>query len=177
MKRWSLVAAWLIVAVLATGLTWRIVSAADARVSDRPVPLEVDAPLAEASSTTTSTVAIPTTTSSTTTLPSSGTGSTVATTAPITSPTTSAPATTSTAAATSWTTKAILTGGGTVVVNYRGDEVLLVAATPAAGFAVEVDKSGPDEVAVEFESDSAQYEVKARSSGGVLDVETDSDTD
>lgn len=176
MKRWSLVAAWILVAVLATGLTWQIVSAADARVSDRPVPLEVDAPLA-GSPTTTSTVVDPTTTiSPTTTLPPSGTGSTV-TTAASTSSSSASGGTTPSTGSTSWNTKAIPTGGGTVVVNYRGDEVVLNAATPAAGFAVEVDKSGPDEVAVEFESDSAKYEVKARSSGGVLDVETDSDTD
>ena len=36
-KKWSLLAGWFLVLVLATTLTWQIVSAADDQVSDRPI--------------------------------------------------------------------------------------------------------------------------------------------
>jgi hypothetical protein len=62
-----------------------------------------------------------------------------------------------------------------VVVTYRVGEVTLSSASPAAGFAADIKKSGPPEVDVEFESDSAKYRVKAKWSDGDLFVETDSD--
>ena len=62
-------------------------------------------------------------------------------------------------------------------MSYRPDEVLLSSASPAAGFAAEIKKSGPPEVDVEFESESAKYRVRARWADGDLSVEVESDTD
>jgi hypothetical protein len=64
-----------------------------------------------------------------------------------------------------------------VVVSYRPDEVVLGSAAPAAGFAAEIKKSGPPEVDVEFESESAKYRVRARWADGDLSVEVESDAD
>jgi hypothetical protein len=147
-----LIGAWVLVALLATTLTWQIVSAADEQVSDRPVaPLQVGAPLVTASD------------SSTTVTTDDGTSTATAATTP------------STTAA--WKSKAISTEGGVVVVAYREGEVSLGSATPAAGFATHVKKSGPSEVEVEFESESTKFEVKARWSDGELRVETDSESE
>jgi hypothetical protein len=67
--------------------------------------------------------------------------------------------------------KTTSTNGGTVVVKYRPNEVVLQAASPAAGFRVEVDKAGPPEVRVEFESENLKVEFRARWSNGELDIE------
>jgi hypothetical protein len=61
-------------------------------------------------------------------------------------------------------------------VSYRPEEVVLGSASPAAGFAADIKKSGA-EVDVEFESGSAKYRVRARWEGGDLSVEVDSDVD
>jgi hypothetical protein len=63
------------------------------------------------------------------------------------------------------------------VFRYRAGEVVLGSASPAAGFAAEVKKDGPSQVDVEFESESAEYRVRAEWSGGELSVETESDLD
>lgn len=63
------------------------------------------------------------------------------------------------------------------MVSYRPDEVVLSSAAPAAGFAAEINKQGPPDVDVEFESESANYRVRARWEGGDLSVETESDVD
>ena len=39
-SKWAIAGAWVLVAALATTLTWQIVSAADAQVSDQP-PIQV----------------------------------------------------------------------------------------------------------------------------------------
>jgi len=165
-SKWSIGGAWVLVAALATTLTWQIVSAADAQVSDRP-PLQVAAPL---SGSVTSSTAIATT--------STGEPGTTATTIADGSSTSTAPdAPTSSAAPTTegaWASETIPTGGGVVVVRYRTGEVILGSASPAAGFAAEIKKEGPPEVDVEFESDSSEYRVRAKWSDGGLSVETES---
>ena len=72
-----------------------------------------------------------------------------------------------------WAVKSVETPGGTVVVKYRVGEVVLQAATPAPGFQAEVEKAGPPEVEVEFESESAKFEVKATWKDGEFDVDVD----
>jgi hypothetical protein len=62
-----------------------------------------------------------------------------------------------------------------VVVRYRNGEVVLGSASPAAGFAAEIKKDGPTEVEVEFESESADYRVRAQWSDGALSVESGSE--
>lgn len=59
------------------------------------------------------------------------------------------------------------------MVRYRPGEVQLQAATPAPGFAVEIDDAGPPRVRVEFESDDADVRVEARWADGALDVDVD----
>lgn len=166
MSKWSMIAAWVLVAALATTVTWQIVSAADAQVSDRP-PLQVAAPLpGPADSTTTTGSTPPTSTSVTSTTPTT-TGSIV------TAPTETAPAGTEAA----WSSDTIATAGGTVVVSYRTGEVMLSSASPASGFAADIKKPGPPEVDVEFESESAKFRVRAEWSNGRLSVETEGDLD
>jgi hypothetical protein len=53
------------------------------------------------------------------------------------------------------------TPGGTVVVSLQGGRLSLVSATPAAGYAVEVEESGPDEVVVVFEGGEGN-EIRVR---------------
>lgn len=174
-KRLSLFAAWLGVLVLATTLTWQIVSAADDRVSDRPLaPLNVAAPVITGadttnftapSSTTAVTVAADPEPSSSTT----GTSSTTITTAPSTTSTTPAPATTTTTVG--WQTRSVETRGGTVVFRYRPNEVIYQTATPSPGFQVEVDKQGPPEAQVEFESEEDKVEIHASWESGDINIE------
>jgi hypothetical protein len=47
-----------------------------------------------------------------------------------------------------------------VVVSYRPEEVVLDAATPAPGFSVEIDKPGPPDVDVEFDSEDLRVRVR-----------------
>ena len=47
-----------------------------------------------------------------------------------------------------------------MVVSYRPEEVVLDAATPAPGFSVRVNKQGPPDVDVEFESDESRVRVR-----------------
>lgn len=171
MRRLGLVGAWVLVAMVATTLTWQIVSAADDQVSDRPVAA-LD--LATLDSTTSSSTVAVTATSDTLLDPSSTTTTTqVSSSSTTTVQSTTAP-TTGTA---SWQVRKIDTGGGTVVVGYRPGEVVLQSAAPNPGFSVEVKKGGPPDVEVEFEGESAKYEVKAKWSDGQLSVESDQEAE
>ncbi len=169
MSKWAIAGAWVLVAAMATTLTWQIVSAADAQVSERP-PLQVDAPLASSSGSTTTATVPPTTSTS---LPGSTSSSTTTTSA--TSSSTS-PGSSSTSAppptAAAWASQSVPTAGGVVVISYRPDEVVLSSASPAAGFAAEIKKQGPPEVDVEFESEDAKFRVRARYENGALSIET-----
>lgn len=172
-RRLSLVGAWLLVLVVATTVTWQIVSAADNQVSDRRAPLNVAAPAIN--NLTTTTTSVSTTAqevTSTTEEPAESTTTTDAT--QPTSPTTSSTATSSP----TWQTKSVQTAGGTIVLKYRPGEVAYQAATPGAGFKVEVKKYGPPEVEVKIESESTEIEVHAAWRNGDLDVKvSESDDD
>jgi hypothetical protein len=158
-RKWTIAGAWVLVAAVATALTWQIVSAADAQVSDRP-PLQVlPAPSTSGSATTTA----PTSTSGSGTSTSTSTGSS----------STSSPSATEVA----WSSRTIQTEGGVVVVSYRPSEVVLSSAAPGAGFAAEIKKQGPPDVDVEFESESAKYRVRIEWANGDLSVETESEAD
>lgn len=65
------------------------------------------------------------------------------------------------------------TTGGVVVLRYRPGEVELQAATPAPGYAVEIDDPGPPRVRVEFEGDGDEVRVEARWERGGLDIDVD----
>ena len=61
-------------------------------------------------------------------------------------------------------------------MSFRPNEVVLDGATPSPGFTVDVEKQGPPEVRVEFESEATRIEVRVRWDGKlVIDVEADGD--
>ena len=155
---------WLLVLVLATSLTWQIVSAADDQVSEGPIaPLNVDAP---------GLTDLQTTTSAAVQAPSTGPGST-STTPPVGSTVTPPPTEgTSPSGDDEWQTRAVQTTGGTVLIRYRPGEVAYQSATPTPGFQVEVAEKGPPEVKVKFESESEEIEVEAAWKDGRLEVKT-----
>lgn len=166
MFSWKAAVVWAGALVVTTLLTWQIVSAADSRVGEGPVAV---APTLDSSTTSTPTTLPSTTTTSAppTTNPSSPT-----TTSP-TATTSSSGATTSTSSPAAWSVRTITSPGGTVVVRYRPGEVQLQAATPAPGFAVEVDDAGPPKVRVEFAGDDDDVRVEVEWDDGQLDVEID----
>jgi hypothetical protein len=168
-SRWSLLGAWVLVAVFSTGLTWQIVSAADDRVSDRPIaPLEVSVPLETAAASGTTTAASgPGVSSVSDTSTTTASSPTTTATAPTAIPTSA----TSTTSGDQWQTKSVPSAGGTIVVSYRPGEALLQSATPAPGFKAEIEKSGPPKVEVEFESESTRVEIRVEWRDGHLDVE------
>lgn len=174
MRSWKLVGAWVVVLLITTSLAWQIVSLASNQVADEPVAIAAATTTPQDRSTTSS----PTTTPGPTTAPST-TGTTTAGSTPTTStpggggsssqsPSSTSPTSSSAAA---WSLRTITTQGGTVVVRYRPNEVELQAATPAPGFEMEIDDSGPPRVRVEFENDDSDIRVEARWEDGTLDVE------
>lgn len=170
MKRFAQISAWLVVVVAATTLTWQIVSAADEQISPGQVsPLNVAAPQLQAAATTTTspvtTSTAPTASSATvTTVPADTTTTTETTNT--TSPSVTTPTTTS-----QWMVKTTTTAGGVVTVKYRPGEVVFQTASPAVGFRAELEKSGPPEVDVKFESQSAEIEYHAKWEAGQLKIE------
>lgn len=62
------------------------------------------------------------------------------------------------------------TFGGTVNLRYRPGEVIYQSASPAPGFQVDVEKPGPPEVKVEFESEADKVEVEASWQDNGLEV-------
>ena len=64
-----------------------------------------------------------------------------------------------------------------MIVRFRPGAVEYQSATPAPGFQVEVDKAGPPEVKVEFESEEQKFEVEAQWKDDGLDVQTSSSSD
>lgn len=173
MRSWRLVGVWALVLVITTALTWQIVSLASDQVAETPVAI------APAATTTTGSSTASSPPSSTT---ARGPGPTSTTTAGA-SPTSSAPnhgssSTSAPSASTSaveWSLRTVTTQGGTVVVRYRQGEVELQAATPAPGFEMDIDDSGPPRVRVEFENDDQDFRVEARWQDGGLDVEVTGD--
>lgn len=173
MISWKMAAAWVAALVVTTVLTWQIVGLADSQVGDTPVAV-APVPTSTVASTTSTTAAttstsIPATTSTTsqattTSTPASGSSA----------PTTQGSATPPpTAADVDWTVRTINSEGGTVIVRHRPGEVELQAATPAAGFSVEIDDSGPKRVRVEFEGDDDDIGVEVEWEDGELEVSID----
>ena len=183
MHRFALIVAWLVVAALATGLAWGVLSSADREVGEAastpvlgvggtaPTTLTNDssspATSAEAAPTSSSTTTSrPFATSTPATVPTTSTASTTSTTSPSAS-------TSTTTASVSWAQSTVPSPGGVVVVGHRPHEVRLESATPAPGFSMEIDKQGPDEVRVEFENDDDSFEIRVRWENGVLTTEVD----
>lgn len=167
---------WVTVTAVVTLAAWQVVGAAQERVGEVPTaPLvAVSAPEDETATTSGTGPAdsgVPGQSTTTTTRPSGSTpGSTTSTTRPSSQSTTPTTSTTSTTQPSqSAGTATIPSPGGTVTVSYSGGEVYLLGAAPANGFAVEVKNQGPDEVRVEFRSDTLKVDVRARwEAGGLL---------
>lgn len=190
--KWRLAAGWLLAVVATTAVAWQIVAVADEQVGDAPVsPIEAappstsedaSAPTSAEPTTTTSTSGSTTSTASTTSTSKSvttssnpegqGGGGTSSTTSA--SPTT---ASTSTTSGTAWATRTVGTKGGTVVVSYRPGEVRLDTAVPLPGFQVEIEKPGPPEVDVEFESADLRVRVEAGWDDGSLEIDVEESSD
>lgn len=167
MITWRMAAAWVLALVLATVLTWQIVGLADSQVGETPAAVAPTAiPSSTVPTTPSSTAPLTTGDTTSTTGAASSSSSSTSSTSPST-PTTSQPTTAE------WSVRTINSPGGTVVVRYRPEQVELQAATPAAGFSVEVDDNGPDRVRVEFESGDDDFRVEARWEGGQLSIEVD----
>lgn len=167
MRRLRLAGAWLLVLMVTTALAWQIVIAADAQVSDRPLPLNVNAPVLQAGETSEPSTIVTEPTSTTTTLDHSSTS-------PVTQPTVTAaatPTTTSTSTSAAWQTRVIPTQGGTLVVAYRPGEVYYQTATPKPGYHAEVEQPGPPKVEIKFESQSHEIAIHVEWKNGDLAVE------
>ena len=92
--------------------------------------------------------------------------------------TTAAGATTTTVAGASPVIAGRQTPGGTVVVSLQGGRLSLVSATPAAGFSVEVEESGPGEVVVVFEGgEGNEIRVRASVDGDGISFEVEAEED
>jgi hypothetical protein len=135
---------------------------------------------AESSTTTNTAPAIdPTTTTTAAVTPTSST--TTTTTTPSSTPTTTSPPPTTTTTTTvppgrpAITTYTLI--GGQVWISADEPDVAFVNAVPKAGFSVEVEKSGPKEVEVKFESADHQSEFRARWKDGELDIDIDEESE
>lgn len=58
-------------------------------------------------------------------------------------------------------------------IRVQGEQVWFEGATPAPGFGVEVENSGPEEVVVEFHSVDHESQFRARFKDGALDIDID----
>ena len=172
MISWRMAAAWVAALVVTTVLTWQIVGLADSQVGETPeaiAPPFATSSTVESIMTTTSRGTTTSTARSGTTTPGTSTSSSVRS-----SPTSSSPVTTtSTTGELEWSLRTVNSIGGSVVVRYRSSEVELQAATPAPGFGVEVEDSGPDRVRVDFEAAEANARIEVRWKDGDLEVVID----
>lgn len=156
MTRWGMIAAWVVVAVAATTATWTVLSSADRQTGDAPAALPV--PVTSATTSPPGSAVAPSDSPSTSSTTSLSPSTTVTTTDP---------------AGDDWTSLTVPSGGGVVVVSHRPGEVRLESATPAPGYAMEIDDRGPDEARVEFAGADDEYEIRVRWHNGALDVEVD----
>lgn len=150
---------WILATALVTLAAWWVVAAASGEVNETAgAPLVVPT----TSSTNAGSTSLPNT--STTTTPSSTT-----TTQASTSTTTGG--STSTTSAMPSGVETINSAGGTVTVSYGDGQVHLQGASPAFGYSMEIEKTGPDEVRVDFESDDSDVSVRVEWEGNGLDIE------
>ncbi|MCB1247553.1 MAG: hypothetical protein KDB69_09830 [Acidimicrobiia bacterium] len=127
----------------------------------------------QSSTTSTGTPGSTSTTSST--APSSGSStSTTVTTLPGSTSSTSVTTTTEASTTTTPTSpKTYTLAGGTVTIAANDPTVTLVGAVPKAGFTVDVEHTGPDEVRVEFESENHESSFRAEWEDGELLIDID----
>ena len=188
MRRVGIVVAWLAATMVAMLIAATAVGSVRGQVTDVPaIPNAGTAALlaattttavAESSTTTSAAPTIdPTTTTTAAVTPSSST--TTTTTTPSSTPTTTSPPPTTTTTTVppgpAITTYTLI--GGQVWISADEPDVAFVNAVPKAGFSVEVEKSGPTEVEVKFESADHQSEFRARWNDGELDIDIDEESE
>jgi hypothetical protein len=186
MRRVGIVVAWVVATMVATMIAATAVGSVRGQVTDVPaIPNAGTAVLLAATTTTgvtesstTSTVPAndPTTTTTAVVTPtSSTTTTTTAETSPsTTTSTTVPPPTTTTTTATAPPGPSVTTHrleGGEVRISALEPDVNLVSAFPFGGFSVEVEKSGPDKVEVQFESEDHKSSFKASWEDGELKID------
>lgn len=170
-QRLGLVLVWVIATVAVTVLAWRVVLAADAQVSERPITQVVAVPSTAArppisvpEETTTSLdldPEAPTRSSTTTTL--EDVSNTTAAESSTTSTSTTAPQPTSTTdASVAFSVRTIPTEGGSVTVRFRPGEVGLVAVVPVSGWTWKLNREEPREIEGTFRHDDDEIVVRAR---------------
>jgi cytoskeletal protein RodZ len=171
MQRLGLVLVWVVATVAVTVLAWRVVLAADAQVSERPITQVVAVP----STATRPTLSVPEQTSTsldldpeapqrsstTTTVEGASTSTTIEGSNSSTSTTTST-STTATTAAVAFAVRTIPTEGGSVTVRYRPGEVGLVAVVPVSGWTWELEKEEVADIEGTFRRDDDKVTVRAR---------------
>ena len=194
MRRVGIVVAWLAATMVAMLIAATAVGSVRGQVTDVPaIPSAGAAALLAMSTTTTvlgpSTTNTPTTTdgtvapTTTITVPPTA-SSTTTTTAPASTPTTTSPPAPTTTTTTTTTTTvpprpAVTTYsliGGQVWISADEPDVVFVNAVPEAGFSVEIDKAGPEEVRVEFESSDHESSFRARWKDGELDIDIEEES-
>ena len=67
----------------------------------------------------------------------------------------------------------IQSAGGTVTISYSNGSVFLQGATPALGYSMEIEDSGPDRVRVDFESEDDDISVRVEWDDGALQIDID----
>ena len=115
---------------------------------------------------TTTTPAASTTSTSTTIVPDAGTTTTKPPTP--TTTTTTPPPTTTTTTPSSTEIRSYDLIGGSVTVEVGSNTARLAGASPKAGFTMDVENSGPEEVEVEFKSDQHESQFSGRFEDGVF---------
>lgn len=190
-------AAWLGATIVAVIVAAAAVASVRSHVTDEPTQLGSPAAVALASdvpttgqdlttttdaaggilTTTSTSLAVPSPTSSTVTTTPTTPPQTSDSTPPATnSPATTQPPTTTTQPSESYS-KTFDTDGGSVRVTVDGESVTFAGAVPNTGWKVELKKSGPEEVKVEFDQNDGEGEVEfsARVEDGKLKVEISGD--
>ena len=166
---------WLAATAVAGTVAWAAV-----RLAGEETEFQAASPLSAREVAALTTSAVPTVTTTAPGMDTTGTTDTTSSTS--TNPTTATPTTTSgssasTASAANPTVVAHVVEGGTVVVSLDDGRLALIGATPAQGFTVEVEESGPDEVVVGFDGEEADFKVRAFVSGGDIAFQVTGDDD
>ena len=188
-RRIGFIAAWVMVTLVAVAIAAQAVGSVRDQVTNRPSPIVDVSALATTTTaaiepttttpvptTSTTTTRPPETTTTTSTTVVEGTTTTTTTTAApepttTTTTTTAPPPTTTTTAPPDMTTQTYEMVGGWVRIRSGAGEVFLDGAGANAGFTMDVEDNGPDEVEVEFRSESHRSKFSAEFEGGELRVE------
>jgi cytoskeletal protein RodZ len=200
-KRLGFIALWLVATLASIAVGVQAVTSVRQQVADTPAPLEslaaqVTTTIVPSDGITTTTVpAAPTTTKPQTVTTTSPTTPTTTTAPPTTTaggPTATSSSTTtsttvpdtSTTVPPTTTTVAAETGeqfvslqGGWVRISFAEDRLDLVGAAPEAGYDMEIEDDGPQQVEVEFTNGVHTSSFRARWNDGTLDIEQHEEDD